>query len=68
MAKDRYMSELKRVMTDPTPPAPTTLSRAEIEAKIAEISATLKHPLSNVQRLWLVEDRRELRKQLELAE
>lgn len=64
MALDAFNRELRRIMDNDAPAKPTTLSRAVIEATIAEISESLKGPLSNVDRLDLVESRRELRKQL----
>ena len=36
----------------------------EIEAAIAMISDTMKGPLSNFERAWLHEDRKDLRKEL----
>ncbi len=65
MANDAYMKALKEVLQDDSPATPTTRTAAEITADIAEISLRLRGPLSNVERLWLIEDRRELRKQLD---
>lgn len=62
MANDAYTKELRKIMSDKRSPRPSSLTRAEIETAIAEISAQLKAPLSNVERLCLVEDRQELRK------
>lgn len=64
MAKTPYYSELQRIMEDKSPAQPTTQTRAEIEAAIADITVRLRGPLSNVERLWLFEDRTALRKQL----
>lgn len=67
MAGGRYMKALKTILTDETPAQPTTRTRAEIERDIAEITAELKGPMSNVERLCLVEDRQHLHKQLAAA-
>jgi hypothetical protein len=40
------------------------MTRAEIEKAIAEITAELKGHMCNLERSWLVEDRRELREKL----
>lgn len=64
---DAYTKELRRIMSDDTPPKPTKMSCTQIEADIASITNQLKGPLSNPERLWLVETRRELRKQLAAA-
>jgi len=58
------MKELKRIMLDETPATPTGRPREEIEAEISEITKLLAGPLSNFERLDLVEARRALRKQL----
>lgn len=59
-----YNRALEKILTNDSPATPTTRSKAEIEACISEISERLKGPLSNVERLWLVEDRHEFQKQL----
>jgi hypothetical protein len=59
-----YYKALQRIMTDNSPAIPTKRSRGEIEANIAAISEELKKPLGNADRLGLIEDRHELRKQL----
>lgn len=64
MAPNSYLKALKKVMHNDAPARPTSMSRQEIESAIAAISEQLKQPLSNAERLWLVEDRVELRKQL----
>jgi hypothetical protein len=64
VANDAYIQALSEILTDTSPARPTTRMPADIEADILAISNKLKGPLSNVERLWLVEDRRELRKQL----
>jgi hypothetical protein len=62
--KNPYLDELGRIMSAPAQTATSTLSLAEIEAAIADISEQLKAPLHNVERLDLVEARRALRHQL----
>lgn len=42
-------------------PITTSMSNQEIEGAIAHISAILKEPMSNAERLMLVADRAELR-------
>jgi hypothetical protein len=64
MANDAYIKELSAIFSDTSPARPTARMPADIEADILAISNTLKGPLSNVERLWLVEDRQKLRKQL----
>lgn len=64
MANDLYTKTLRKILSDTSVPPPTTRTRAEIEADIAAISKELAGPLNNVERLWLVEDRQNLRKQL----
>jgi len=64
---DAYTKALKKILTNDDPARPTARPLAEIEVDIAEISQRLKGPLSNPDRLDLVEARRELRKQLETA-
>lgn len=64
MANDLYTKELKKILADTSTAKPTALTRADIEAGISEISDRLKGQLNNVERLWLVEDRQHLRKQL----
>ena len=59
--KDAYMEALKEALTDETPAAPTSRTRQEIAADINEITKLLTGPLSNVERLCLVEDRQRLR-------
>ena len=67
MAKNVYLNTLKKIMNNDAPARPTSRSKEEIEAAILAISAELKGPLSNTERLLLVEDRVELRKQLQAA-
>lgn len=67
MANDIYTKELKKILNDDSPARATTLTRAEIETAIAEISTQLRGPCSNVERLMLVEDRQELRKMLAVS-
>ena len=43
------------------------MTKAEIEAAIAEISKRLKGPLPDVERAWLVGDRKDLREALKKA-
>lgn len=64
MANDLYTKELKKILGDTSAAKPTEQSREEIERGIAEITELLKGACSNVERLWLVEDRQHLRKQL----
>jgi hypothetical protein len=64
MANDPYYNALNEIMSDTSPACPTDRMPADIEADILVISKTLKGPLSNLERLWLVEDRQILRKQL----
>jgi hypothetical protein len=64
MANDAYNKALKEILTDDSPARPTEKTREEIETEIAAVSKRLQGPLNNVERLWLVEDKRELRKQL----
>jgi len=65
MAKhDPYFTELHKIMSDKSPVPPSTTTRAELEAMIAEISAMLTKPMHNAERLCLVEDRQNLRKAL----
>jgi hypothetical protein len=59
-----YNKALKKILDDDTPPPTTALTRAELKAEIANISKQLQGPLSNTERLCLVEDRQVLRKQL----
>lgn len=61
---DLYKKELQKILDDTSVAQATERSKAELEAGIAELSALLKGPLSNVERLWLIEDRQHLRKQL----
>ena len=65
MALDAFNKELRKIFDNAAPAKPTTKTRAEIEEDLADISAALKGPLDNAERLNLVEARRELRKQLE---
>lgn len=60
-ANDRYTKELRKVMQNDKPARETSLTTAEIETSIAEISMLLRGSLSNAERLCLVEDRVELR-------
>jgi hypothetical protein len=62
MLNDLYTKELLKIMTNDAPARATSMTRAEIEAAIAEISARLKKPMHNAFRLCLVEERTELRK------
>lgn len=65
MANDAYTKALREVLTNDSPPAPTSRTRAEIEMAIQSITDQLRGPLANVERLLLVDERRELRKQFE---
>lgn len=62
MSNSPYLKELRKVMTAAGPARPCTMTDAEIETAIADISAQLKGPLSNLERLCLLEERIELRK------
>lgn len=42
-------------------------TREQIETDIANITAALRGPLDNVERIWLCGDRRELQKELAVA-
>lgn len=64
MGLSRYEKQLHKIMNDKSPAKPTTATRAELELSISIISKRLLGPVNNVERLWLVEDRHELRKQL----
>lgn len=64
MANDLYTKELRKIMTNDAPARATSMTRPEIEAAIADISAQLKGPMHNAMRLCLVEERTELRKAL----
>ena len=63
MANDLYIKTLRGIMIDKNVPV-CSLTRTEIESGIALISDQLKGPLSNAERLWLVEERQGLRKAL----
>ncbi len=67
MANDAYYRTLNEILSDTSAVRPTDRMPADIETDILAISKTLKGPLSNVERLWLVEDRQHLRKQLAAA-
>jgi hypothetical protein len=67
MPNDPYLKALQKVMRNDNPARPTSRSRAEIEGDIAEISAMLRGSLPNSERLCLIEERVELRKQLAQA-
>lgn len=58
-----YAREVQKEMGDKTP-IPATRPRAEIETGIAEITALLKGPLHSSERLSLVGDRNQLRREL----
>ncbi len=62
--KNVYLNELQKIMSDGTAAAPTTASREEIASAINSITRELCGPLTNFERLNLVEDRQRLRKQL----
>lgn len=64
MAKDAYIEAAHKILTDENPVPPSGLSRREIETAIANITKKLAGPMSNVERLWMLEDRQNLRKQL----
>lgn len=64
MALDAYNKELKKILTNDAPPSPSNMTREEIQAAASLITAMLQGPLSNAERLALVEERRELRKHL----
>lgn len=68
MANDAYTKALKEILSDPSPAQPTSRTRAQIEADILSVSNQLKGPLSNAERLCFVQDRRELRKQLDAVQ
>jgi hypothetical protein len=68
MAKDAYISALQEVLNDKTPVGASSRTREQIEADITKVSERLRGPLHNVERLWLVEDRRNLRKELATLE
>lgn len=65
--RDPYMDAIKDVLNDKTPARPTSRTKTEIANEIVAISDRLKGPLSNVERVWLIEDRSNLRKQLSVA-
>lgn len=62
--KDAYLKALQEVMTDEAPAKPTIKPLEELEIDLAAVTKRLQGPLSNVERLWLVEDKRELQKQI----
>lgn len=64
MANDAYLKALQVIKRDDRATPATTLTRTEIEAQIAEVSAALKGPMSNLDRLDAIEAREMLRKQL----
>jgi hypothetical protein len=49
---------------DVAPTKPTSATLAELEISLGIISKRLLGPLSNPERLWLVEDKREIKKQI----
>lgn len=62
---DLYTREVKKILADTSvPDGARELDRTAVEAAITEITAKLKGPLSNVERLWLIEDRQHLRNRL----
>lgn len=62
--RNPYLRELEKIVRDPTPATPTMRSAAEIETDILQITDLLRGALPNVERLCLIEDRQNLRKQL----
>lgn len=62
--KNAYLNGLQEVMTDDAPAKPTSTTLAELEISLEIISKRLRGPLSNPERLWLVEDRRDIQKQI----
>lgn len=63
MANDAYNKALKEILNDERMPA-ITKPLEELELELAAVSKRLQGPLSNVERLWFVEDRRTLQKQI----
>lgn len=61
MAKKTYYDAVKEALDDQPALANCSLTDAEIEAEIAEISQKLTGPLSNVERIECIADRSELR-------
>lgn len=62
--KNAYLNALQEVMTNDAPARPTNATLAELEISEGIISKRLLGPVSNPERLWLIEDRREIRKQI----
>ena len=62
--RDAYNDEVRRILLDKSTLPLSDVSRADAEASISDISKRLAGPLSNVERLWLVEDRQVLRNRL----
>lgn len=63
MANDAYTKALKEILNDERMPA-ITKPLGELELELAAVSKRLQGHLSNVERLWFVEDRRSIQKQI----
>jgi hypothetical protein len=62
--KDAYLNALQEVMTDTAPTKPSVATLAELEISEGILSKRLLGPMSNPERIWAIEDRREIRKQI----
>ena len=63
MANDAYAKALKEILNDERMP-PITKPLEELEFELEAATKRLKGPLSNLERLWFVEDRKKLRQQI----
>ena len=63
MANDAYTKALKEILNDERMP-PITKPLEELEIELAAVQKRLNGHLSNVERLWFVEDKRAIQKQI----
>jgi hypothetical protein len=62
MSKDIYLSELQKILSNKSvPDGVKDFTRETVESAISDISEQLPGPMSNAERLSLVEDRKRLR-------
>jgi hypothetical protein len=62
--KNIYMNALQEVMTNDIPAKSTIKPLEELQIDLAAVTKRLQGPLSNLERLWFIEDRRALKKQI----
>lgn len=62
--KNAYLNALQEVMSNDAPATHTEATVDELKLSLQIISKRLLGPLHNVERIWLVEDKREIQKQI----